>query len=1112
MAESKNSGKPGGWFPDFNYLLLALMAGTLFVTQVPFHESRPRNPDVPPADVYQANARPWQDPFEAVDKVSGNQNNPDPSKLKKIQNDIEHKIAAAVDDKGGKLEKINVVAVMLPGGVYYEDGENRRKLRYAVLSGFNAALRYMPDSSSSIQYFYSIKTGAAASYRVIYEWLVYPPTLHKQPPLFWQDAEAQQRPAAFHHDAEPHEGERRYERPPVLLLWLNNDDFSITPHQKLKDLIGDNLGQVRIGNVAVIGPFDSRILQDLVGEMAIPTRDTADDSRYRYYSPSATVEENNFLHGNALDLQQFFLSKGLKFLRITATDRDLAVAVKEELKLRGIEPSKRDRILLVGEWDSLYTWHLSNTFTGELLKKRGNKDCKSQGWDNKQYGFEEQCIFRASYLRGLDGEKPGSSDSRAQSVNNNKNSGDTKNDAIENLEEASGDSQFDYVRRLAADIGKLDAQIRHDADRHSPDSHAIKAIGILGSDVYDKLLITEALHAEFPDAVFFTNGLDARFVEPKNNEWARNMVIASSFGLTLGRDLQADIPPFRDNIQTAFFLATEMALAKQFDTEGLYSDKDLFFEKDMQSLLRTSDQIEFDKLVMPDSSWPARLFEVGRTRLFDLSTELKCESGGDFLHPSPECQDWHGIYLIALILAVCIALLSIKRSREFLGCAPGLWFVAAMATVCLAVLFGVRLNFFTEQNATFDVSMMIKLIVFALFYVCLMYFVVGSDKRFPGHGHRTSMIRNSRLRFWAASMGLVASSLGIIWGFVRPQGWLGSIETYALWDGVSLWTSQAIRFVAFILASYYIVEVSRFPQLFSRWLGTHFRLSEPENPAANSSAPFVDTYTSLLQKWKHWKKHQSRRNVLLGFLSLFVLECVVLWHYGFPNVPYRGSRAFLLNIVLLQGLLLPAALILLVLVSDASITAVKLVENCFSEEVGYSATRWLRDNLQTHDDGAVARQEQSDLHEWIGIRFTVEITRQIYDFIGFPLIIALLIVLACSSYFDNWIMPMYMKLSIGACVGWLFYWDYRLKNAADKARENALKSLRFRAIKYRGDDRTKNRSDQLERLIGMVENYDATVYKSFTQRPIFFNSLLIMIALLADSVDYYVLASKLFQG
>lgn len=1092
MSEAKEGGKPGGWFPDFNYLLLALLAGTLFVTQMPFHESRPRNPDAA-AIVHEVNARPWQDPFEAVDKYIGKDNKADNSdKLKIIRDDIEHKVAA------NGLTKINVVAVMLPGGIYYEDGETRRKLRYAVLSGFNAALHYMPESSSHIQFFQTGKLDELTSIRVIYEWMVYQPT---------------------HHNLAPQGDERRYERPPVLLLWLNNDEFTITPHQKLKDLIKGNLSKDKIGSVSVLGPFDSSGLQDLVGEMADANRDEIEKDGYSYYSPSATMWECNLLHdaspADQSSLQDYFDEHGLSFLRVTATDRDLAVAVKDELKLRGIEPGKRNRILLVGEWDSLYTWHLTNTFADVFLKEQTD-DCKDekkpnvQDWE-KMYPSVEQFIFRASYLRGLDGEKPDSGN--AKSPSKNKNTADAKSEAIENLEEASGDSQFDYARRLAAEIEQLDGAIRQDVNWGYHDPHAIKAIGILGSDVYDKLLISEALHSKFPDAVFFTNGIDARFIEPKNNEWARNMVVAASLGLTLDRFLQRDIPPFRDNTQTAYFLAAEMALVKQFDDSGSYKSDHLWLNKDIQTLLSKVKQVEFDKLLKPVSTsgpQPARLFEVGRTQSFDLNSKTDCKSGETCLHPDPNRQHWNIHFLIALIV-ICSALLCIKRPKKFLGQMSGLRFVSSMTAVCFAVLAGIRYQFFAVQNGSLDVCLMFKLIVMTGLYVCLMYFIVCSDERLPDDANRNSATGNKTNFLWGANMAIIVVSLGIIWLFVEPQGWLNSVELYALWDGVSMWPSQAIRLGAFILAGYFIIEVAHFPQTFTWWLEKHFCLREPDKQATSQLPTCAQTYSPLLHQWQEWKEKPRKYHFVLGFSILFAVEVIVLGIFGFPHVPYRGADMFSLNIVLLQGLLLPASLILLVLVSDATIEAVKLVEKFFPDDAGENTNLWPQDCL-----GKYALhfnlQDAHDVHEWVGMRFIVDLTRQIYGFIGYPLIIALLIVLASSSYFDNWIMPIYMKLSIGLCLGWLLYWDQRLKKVADTARENALKSLRFRAIRYQGDDRTKTRSAQLERLIGLIENYDAMVYKSFTQRPIFLNSLLIMIALLADSVDYYMLASKLFHG
>ena len=91
--------------------------------------------------------------------------------------------------------------------------------------------------------------------------------------------------------------------------------------------------------------------------------------------------------------------------------------------------------------------------------------------------------------------------------------------------------------------------------------------------------------------------------------------MASTFDLTLDRPLQRDIPPFRDSTQTAYFLATEMALAGIAKDDQVVSGywrlpdeyKD-FFTKQLDS------QEDFDKLLM----YP-RIKEVGRTRFSDVT-------------------------------------------------------------------------------------------------------------------------------------------------------------------------------------------------------------------------------------------------------------------------------------------------------------------------------------------------------------------------------------------------------------------------------------------------------------------------------------------------------------
>lgn len=73
------------------------------------------------------------------------------------------------------------------------------------------------------------------------------------------------------------------------------------------------------------------------------------------------------------------------------------------------------------------------------------------------------------------------------------------------VDATEGLNQSDYLRRLAQQLK------REEADRQRFHGGRLRAIGLLGSDVYDKLMILQALRPEFPDAVFFTNNFDARF-------------------------------------------------------------------------------------------------------------------------------------------------------------------------------------------------------------------------------------------------------------------------------------------------------------------------------------------------------------------------------------------------------------------------------------------------------------------------------------------------------------------------------------------------------------------------------------------------------------------------
>ena len=79
-----------------------------------------------------------------------------------------------------------------------------------------------------------------------------------------------------------------------------------------------------------------------------------------------------------------------------------------------------------------------------------------------------------------------------------------------------------------------------------------KAIGVLGSDVYDKLMILQALRKNFPRALFTTD-LDSRLTHSSQLPLDAQSGRGFPFRALNWPRLQTPIPPFRDSYQTALF-------------------------------------------------------------------------------------------------------------------------------------------------------------------------------------------------------------------------------------------------------------------------------------------------------------------------------------------------------------------------------------------------------------------------------------------------------------------------------------------------------------------------------------------------------------------------------
>jgi hypothetical protein len=277
-------------------------------------------------------------------------------------------------------------------------------------------------------------------------------------------------------------------------------------------------------------------------------------------------------------------NSGLRFIRTIPPDDFVMQKLIDELARRSIPVTpeaaanahldKPAHIVILSEWDTPYGRSLDATFTaeasGQTIKDVVEQKAKLPAW-----------IHSYHYLRGIDGRLPGDTSKDNPRENEQKFQPGQQAVAVEATE---GLNQSDYLRRLAEEMREDNARWKRQ------DGYGIRAIGLLGADVYDKMMILRALRQEFPDAVFFTNNYDAHF--ERLDTWAdtHNLVIVSPFGNTLPEIyLQQRIAPFRDNNQTSMYVGTLVATERMSNEE-------------VESLL-----------------WQTRIFEIGRYGAYDLS-------------------------------------------------------------------------------------------------------------------------------------------------------------------------------------------------------------------------------------------------------------------------------------------------------------------------------------------------------------------------------------------------------------------------------------------------------------------------------------------------------------
>jgi hypothetical protein len=545
--------------------LIAILGG-IIAQYKPLISERPAAPGEKAVEVIaeqDVDARLWQDPV-AVARKEKEAHKAEAKPNKQIESLA---LSIKLHAKSESPDHILLLAVMLDAGPYIEQSESRLRSRQAVLQALSEG-KFVPADGEHIGFVTAPwppdNESIASEEGLLLPWERWEPADEFSSRVYPPDTRA------------------------IFVLWLPAGNFTAAPLARFATLINwltkdlppslrDNI------DIKLIGPLNSRGLQDMLAEVrdqgVIPdaARNDALDGVW-IISPRATMSDDALLyHPRSLSSklnsaarpdQQVPLQvplkesvekeiensgpTGLRFIRTVARDDLVLGTLIEELKVRGIDVSHQDqedgdKVVVLTEWDSPYGRSLATTFAA-LASNQGYSDLIEEPdlWPKR--------ILSYRYLRGIDGRLPGEQAKTAGAGAENKPKGEGT--VQPKPEEATeGMDQSDYLRRLARKLKKEDLISQRE------NKGRMRAIGLLGADIYDKLMILRALRPEFPDAIFFTNNFDAHF--ERHADWSdvRNLIIVSPFGSTLP-GWQENTAPFRDSAQTAMYAGTLVATKK----------------------------------------------------------------------------------------------------------------------------------------------------------------------------------------------------------------------------------------------------------------------------------------------------------------------------------------------------------------------------------------------------------------------------------------------------------------------------------------------------------------------------------------------------------------------
>ena len=1050
-------------------LTLALAIAGVLLVKEPLRSSRPVGSGL---ELKQTTgeqlirARLWEDPVAAVERAireKGPVKAGGSTSLAQRLTPLRH----AIEDRVRSGERLTVLLVTTSGGPYVESTESRLRDRYAIGTALGAAC-YAPEDENRLSFIYWEPDSPVQA--LPYEWFRLRKTRLCGPRadsilVVWLPEEALEN-GFFAALTSLSQG--------LVCQQSSKNECAMTaskpPLVRLDPILQ------RAVSFKIIGPRSSsayRSLLDEAGERYTkphpdigiwPNTDGAID----LYSPWASAMKGLLAYGLKAESGKgtacatYEDCEAVFYRRLSNANVRLAYDIgSDDVRFQSLiaELERRqvrlgwDAVILIGEWDSFYGRTLPIEFRAAACTKVATfpeQDLKTiqvptnikQWCQTVPQAIDLQIqrpadyealtlnVFRYSYLGGLDGEIPGDDAARAARA---AKTPDQSKDATRDRPEGTG--QTDYVKALVARIHE--------------EGEGARAIGIMGTDPYDALLIIKALRPAFPHAIFFTLDLDARHLHASEYKSTRNMVVATPFGLQLEGGLQRDVPPFRSSYQTAAYFAVLQAVG-HVRCGPPDSGPQLGPCTASYHVAMTPEDRLYDAGSHP------RLFEVGREGAVDLSVVEK--EGVRTIHP------------LRADLAHTETLGQLKQGTEFDNTAVAVVVVLALM-VAPVIAWSNRRLWLWVSNHPVSVGVM----AISLLAAFSAFLALGGASALLAH---------------------------------HDEG-----EPFSLTAGVSIWPSEIIRLFVIVLCLALLAKGSRDLTKNGEEISDDFlfqdesssqplslrsfwiNLKRVYHPVATMAATTVD------QAWSWYREASNTAQGLMRTMLLFALYVGMIWALGYYVLneeyihPCRGGLSCRIDWIMTV-----TSTALVVFLNLAVFDAVMACRRWIGW-VTASTGGWSQQVQEQYLVEYGLRENQKAEFEKFKYLAAIDLigqrTEVVNRLIRYPFLALLILIAGRNDYFDIWNYPTLLLFSWALNVLLALLAAYLLYQAASAAKATMLNGLSRQMVKAleTGQDHDV-RMKQVQFIIDEVEANEKGAFVPLYQQPVIESSLYGLIALL----------------